>query len=1001
MFLICDKTRRRIIRIMITVGTVVLLGREWGFASDPMAERSEPGSVAAWTRMIEADWVEADRWFAATRTEPGQPVRVNTQGVTTVQDAAGAVDGVKNGRFGFHVAVGETDPWWQVDLGRNYRLDRIVVYNRTDGGLAPRTRRLRIEVARDDQPKSFTTIYQHDGTTFYGARIGRPLTVGWSGEHPSGRFVRLSVSGVCHLALDEVEVYGIDAPDVNVALGKPADQKSVGRHSVSAQAGAAQGRSPAADGGFQLAHTRDVVQRGLQLARRLRESSDPGQLDVLTLQLEDVDRRLVQLEQRADTSKKDRKLIYFTAQRLARKIAFSDKPAFGDLLFVKRRHPNYLHICDQYYGFTSRAGGGLYVLHDPFGDHPIVSNVLSHARVRNGRLRGRELKPGSFLSPELSFDGRKILFAYTENTDPEVSPAQAERNRSWTTTNCYHLFQVRADGTNLKQLTDGPWNDFDPCFLPSGRIAFISERRGGFVRCGTRACRSYNLCVMDSDGSHLKPLSRHDTNEWQPSVDNDGMLVYTRWDYIDRDTQAAHHLWTCYPDGRNPRAPHGNYPNRLSDRPWAEMDIRAIPGSRKFVAVAAPHHGHAFGSLIQIDLQVPDDYGSSQVTRLTPEVPFPEGEADIRSSMVYGTPWPLSEDEYLCAYDRGAKHHGIYWVDRFGNRQLLYRDPDIPCLSPIPLRSRTVPPNISSPTLADTTQADPTIDQPKANGRQAATISVANVYDGDFAWPSGTRIAQLRVLQILPKSVPRRNTPKVGVAEQSNARAVLGTVPVETDGSAYFEAPVDKLIYFQALDQQGRAVQSMRSATYVHAGEQLACQGCHEPNHRSPPISAGIPLAFRRKPSRLTPDVEGTNPFNYVRLVQPVFDRHCVACHEREGAVDLSGSVQYQRDRDGHQWPFTRSYLNLAEKHGFWFQTLINSLELPGLHGGSRVRPGRFGANAASLLSYLDPRHHGVQLSKRELHRITVWLDCNSEFLGAYEDAEAQARGVPVRPSLN
>lgn len=947
--------------------------------------------------LVEADWIDCDRRFAAANAQPGGPVKVNAQGVTTAQDASGAVDGIKNGRFGFHVAVGEKDPWWQVDLEQDYRLDRVVIYNRTDGGHAPRTRNIAVQVSRDGQVDRFESVYEHDGTVFYGVKENKPLVVSLKDKDVTARMVRLFVGGVCHLALDEIEVYGADDPQRNIALGKPADQKSVSRHSVPGTAGETSTVAAPADGGFSLAHSRDIVRRGRQLAARLQHNGSAARLDPLVEELAQLDGRLTELGRADAVPMNVRKDIYLHARRLVRKIAFSNPLLdFDRILFIKRRHPYYQHICDQYYGFTSTAGGGLFVIEDPFSDRPKVTNLLVDSEVENGRFRDQRLVPGSFLSPELSYDGKTILFAYTENADPETASAQAEKERVWTTTNCYHIFRVRADGSKLTQLTDGPWNDFDPCFLPSGRIAFISERRGGYVRCGTRACRSYNLCSMEPDGSGIIALSRHDTNEWHPSVNNDGMLVYTRWDYIDRDTQAAHHLWTCYPDGRNPRAPHGNYPKRLADRPWAELDIRAIPGSQKYIAVAAPHHGHAFGSLIQIDLRIEDDNSNSQIERLTPEVPFPEGEAPIRPSLVYGTPWPLGEDDYLCVYDGGAKNHGVYWVDRFGNKELIYRDPEIPCFSPIPLRPRPLP-----PVIPERTTRTAIAHQKEADDERGATIAVTNIYDSDFAWPEDARVTSLRVLQILPKSTPRRNVPKIGVAEQSNARAVLGIVPVEADGSVFFEAPVDKLIYFQALDEQGMAVQSMRSATYVHAGEQLTCQGCHEPRPRTPTTTARSPLAFERPPSRIKPDVEGSNPFNYVRLVQPVLDRHCVDCHRQQKAIDLSGTIQYLRDRDGRDWPYTRSYLSLAERYGFWFQTLVHSLNTAGVHGGSRVVPGKFGARAAKLLDYLDQQHYGVKLSDAERHRIILWLDCNSEFLGAYEEPDAQARGELVTPGLN
>jgi hypothetical protein len=267
-----------------------------------------------------------------------------------------------------------------------------------------------------------------------------------------------------------------------------------------------------------------------------------------------------------------------------------------------------------------------------------------------------------------------------------------------------------------------------------------------------------------------------------------------------------------------------------------------------------------------------------------------------------------------------------------------------------------------------------------------------NICDADFPWPEGTKVEALRVIQLLPKSTAPPNVPRIGVADQTNARAVLGTVPVEADGSVYFEAPVGKPIYFQAIDQHGTAVQSMRSVTYVHPGEQLTCQGCHERKHDPPNRTEGVPLALRRTPSKIQPDVEGSNPFNFVRLVQPVLDRNCVACHQEKKALDLSGTL-------GASNGWTRSYANLAAKFGFYFHVSNGAINT-GVHGGSRTTPGKFGARAAELMKYLDERHYQVKLSPEDMRRVTLWLDCNSEFYGSYENIEAQARGEIVLPIL-
>ena len=309
----------------------------------------------------------------------------------------------------------------------------------------------------------------------------------------------------------------------------------------------------------------------------------------------------------------------------------------------------------------------------------------------------------------------------------------------------------------------------------------------------------------------------------------------------------------------------------------------------------------------------------------------------------------------------------------------------------MPVRSRPIPPIIPDRTLPLATGAQTSTESGGIS--RASTVAVMNVYDSDFEWPAGTKIASLRIIQVLPKTTNPPNQPRIGVAEQTNARAVLGTVPVEADGSAHFEAPAGKEIYFQALDQRGMAMQSMRSGTYVHPGERLTCRGCHERKTGAPLSFERTPLALRRPASKIQPDVDGANPFNFVRLVQPVLDRHCVECHQKERAVDLRGLKE-----GPHGW--TRSYTSLAGKHGFYFHVGNGAINT-GVHGGSRTIVGQFGARAAPLLRYLDDRHYGVKLSNEELHRVVLWLDCNSEFFGSYENTDLQARGEVAWPTLD
>ncbi len=405
--------------------------------------------------------------------------------------------------------------------------------------------------------------------------------------------------------------------------------------------------------------------------------------------------------------------LWRNVHRLRREMVLGNPVAdVGPLVFAKRVPSVMSHQLTQYYGYTAQPGGGVFVLEEP-------------GRSMKVRQLTGDLPAGSYLHPEVAYDGGTIYFAFCECDTPPKSwgdPAVADRR--------YHLYSVRADGSELRRLTDGPYDDFSPTCLPDGKLLFISTRRGGYHRCGRGPCYVYTLATAEADGSNPHPISFHETNEWDPAVLNDGRVIYTRWDYVDRNAVFYQQLWTVRQDGSNARIYYGN--NTFN--PVGTWEARSVPGSSKVMATAAPHHGMTAGSIVLLDTNRGVD-GPAAITRLTPDAAFPESEIKLMRGIpvseptrfddpqdqgwgptgrevdqsrtvceeelrwpghCYRSPWPLSEKYFLVAYSfdrlRGEPGvnlpnlFGLYLCDAFGNRELLYRDPNISSLWPIPLR---------------------------------------------------------------------------------------------------------------------------------------------------------------------------------------------------------------------------------------------------------------------------------------------------------------------------
>ena len=685
--------------------------------------------------------------------------------------------------------------------------------------------------------------------------------------------------------------------------------------------------------------------------------------------------RLAALEKEAGTLGADGDWTSLLARvRTLRRETIFAHPAldFADLLVTKRPPPRYPHQCDQYLGQHNNPGPGLVVLKNWKSAHPEAVELLAG-----------KLPRGSVAHPDLSFDAKKIAFAFSDCT-----PSGRQRR--------YHLWEINVDGTGLHPLTGGTNDpmqgkdgretvlieDFDPCYLPDGGIVFVSTRCQTFGRCHAgRYNPSYLLYRMNGDGSGIRQLSFGEANEWDPSVLPDGRIIYTRWDYINRHDTFYQSLWTTHPDGTGTAHFYGNY----TINPCMTAEARAIPGTSKVVSTATAHHGYTSGSIIFIDPARGED-GPAPLTRITPEVAFPETETS-KGDGAYNSPWPLCEDLLLAAYTDESSNtqrenaYRIVLIDSLGGREEIHRDPNMSTFSPIPLAPRPVPHRLASALPACA---------PDAPGH----ILIQNANKG--AHPFDAKIHAVRVNEIIGQ--PTANVPHRGIVRQEIVKRTLGTADVAADGSAAFAVPSGRPIQLQVLDEHGMAVMTMRSFIYAQPGETLACVGCHEPRSQAPVDLAQKSVANVQtlKPLKGQDYAGG---FSYPRSVQPVLNRHCVKCHGGDSpaaGLDLRGTPE---DRANAEYPshpnvmhLSVSYNRLVDRKG-----LVALAQRNEESGSSRPRD--YFAAAGKLAPFLLKGHCKTLLADRDgLNLIITWLDLNAQFYGDYSWSH-DAAGAPTGPA--
>ena len=497
-----------------------------------------------------------------------------------------------------------------------------------------------------------------------------------------------------------------------------------------------------------------------------------------------------------------------------------------------------------------------------------------------GRVRTLLDDPdGVIRDPDVSFDGRRVLFAWKKSLNEDD----------------FHLYEMNlnegvADGVashRIRQLTSGlGFADYEGAYLPSGDIVFTSSRCVQIVDCWWTEVS--NLFTCDGDGRHMRQVNFDQVHDNYPTVTHDGRVLYTRWDYNDRGQIYPQGLFQMYQDGTGQTEFYGNN----SYFPTTVLHARSIPGTGKVLCVFSGHHTRQWGYLGTLDSRMgrQENHGAQLIApvRDTPAVRIDAYGRNGDQQFQY--PYPLSETDFLVTFRlKEQPRFAVYFMTIDGGRELLASDAKVSCNQTVPLCSRTVPPQ--RPNMVNYRQNTGTVylqdiyEGPGLEGVEPGTIKRLRVVGLDFraagVGSNGNRG---------PAGGALVSTP-ISIEGAWDVKQIIGTAKVYDDGSACFIVPARTPVYFQALDEQGQMVQTMRSWMSLQPGETVSCVGCHEHKNSAPRL-AGPSEAMAAGPQALTPFYGPPRGFSFVKEIQPVLDRHCIKCHHLDEAPKYAAAAK-------------------------------------------------------------------------------------------------------------
>ena len=552
----------------------------------------------------------------------------------------------------------------------------------------------------------------------------------------------------------------------------------------------------------------------------------------------------------------------------------------------------------------------------------------------------------------MHWDANRVMF----------TTLMGENDKRW------NVYEVKLDGTGCKKLIENEEPDlefYDGTYLPDGRIIANSNIGYQGVPCVSGDDPVGNMVLYTPEQKNLRRLTFDQDANWNPVVMNNGRVMYTRWEYTDLTHYYSRIVMHMNPDGTENKALYGSgsmFPN-------STFDIQPLPGhGSAFVGIISGHHGVArSGRLIIFD----PTKGRKNVQGMVQEIPHRNRPIQelIKDELVNGVwpqfvkPTPLNDKYFLVAAKLDPQSlWGLYLVDIYDNVTCLMQAEGEGYISPILVKETKTPPAIP--------------DRVKLNEKEA-TIFIQDIYEGEGlrGIPRGT-VKELRLHAYEYAYVKTRSDHNWhGIQSGWDIKRLLGTVPVEEDGSAIFKVPANTPISIQPIDKDGVAVQWMRSWVTGQPGEVVSCIGCHEDQNQIP-IPKRV-MASQKAAAPLKAPEGGVRSFTFDLEIQPILDRACIACHNGEGkAFDLRGG---KKDKLG----YGTSYLNI---HPY--------VHRQGGEGDMVVlQPYEYHPNTSELVRILKKGHHNVKLTDAEWLKLYNWIDYNAPDKG-YFDANVLGKEI-------